>query len=602
MDDLNIVLDPDAALSLQRQLRRWFVDAIHRGVLQPGRRLPSSRVLARRVRVSRNTVSLAYDALLAEGHLVSRARSGIFVSGDVPSGRIATGQRVSAPRSPLANRLATPVDVAGFRIPGNWHQYPFPFLDGRVDADLMPSAEWREAMKLACSRQEVAAWNQGAGDIDDPMLLDELRGKVLPARGMDVDADEILVTPSGRSALQLVGELFVRRGTPLVLEPPVDPEFERRMKERQADITWLDPDLARALPPGAVVVTSARRSFPAGSPRLRRLLAAVSAADGVLVEHDMPPGARDGSQASPALRAMDEAGRVVFVASLAPVVSCGEPLGMVVTLPALIERLRQLRRAQGTVPAPVLQRAWAYFIGLGHYWAALQRTGKVLDARRMALRDALNHYLHKFVDIETLPGASAYWVRLRAEGDARDLARRAAAVGVLIEPVRLDGDREALCMGISGIGEARIRAGVVALSRLIRGDLAPAPRQLGDDGVPPLRGRALKQAMAGATLLYNTVYGDPCTLEVRPDGQLVGTAGYAAEDCDTGRWWISGDRWHRQWQRWAYGEATGFSVVVDGDQLRWYGADGLLADTAVITRRGAARAARGNGPGQKLAP
>lgn len=592
MDDLNIVLDPDAPLSLQRQLRRWFVEAIHRGVLQPGRRLPSSRVLARRVRVSRNTVSLAYDVLLAEGHLVSRPRSGIFVAGDVPSGRIATGQRITAPQSPLASRLAELPEGVGFRIPGNWRQYPFPFLDGRVDADLMPVAEWREAMKLACSRQEVAAWNQGTGDTDDPMLLDEVRGKVLPTRGMDVDADEVLVTTSGRSALQLVGELLVRRGTPLVLEPPVDAEFERRMKERQAEISWLDPDLRRPLPQGAVVVTSARRSFPAGSSRPRRLLAAVSAADGLLVEHDMPPGARDGSQAAAALRAMDEEGRVVYVGSLAPVVSCGEPLGIVVTLPALIERLRQLRRSQGTVVPPVLQRAWAYFIGLGHYWAALQRTGKVLDARRMALRDALNHYLHKFVDIETLPGASAYWVRLRAEGDARDLARRAAAVGVLVEPVRLDAGQEALCMGISGIGEGRIRAGVVALSRLIRGDLAPAPHHLGDDGALPLRGRALRQAMAGATLLYNTVYGDPCTLEIRADGQLVGTAGYAGEDCDTGRWWISDDRWHRQWQRWAYGEAAGFAVVVEGDQLRWYGADGLLADTAVIIRRGRSPAAR----------
>jgi GntR family transcriptional regulator/MocR family aminotransferase len=210
----------------------------------------------------------------------------------------------------------------------------------------------------------------------------------------------------------------------------------------------------------------------------------------------------------------------------------------------------------------------------------------------MALRDALNHYLHKFVDIETLPGASAYWVRLRGEGDARELARRAAAVGVLIEPVRLDGDPEALCMGISSIGEPRIRAGVVALSRLIRGDLALAPHHLGEEGIAPLRGRALKQAMAGATLLYNTVYGDPCTLEIRADGQLVGTAGYAGEDCDIGRWWLSDDRWHRQWQRWAYAEPAGYSVVVDGDQLRWYGDDGLLADTAVITRRNAGRASR----------
>ncbi len=68
MDDLNIVLDPASPLSLQHQLRQKLINAIHRGVLRPGRRLPSSRSLAERIRVGRNTVSLAYDALLAEGH------------------------------------------------------------------------------------------------------------------------------------------------------------------------------------------------------------------------------------------------------------------------------------------------------------------------------------------------------------------------------------------------------------------------------------------------------------------------------------------------------------------------------------------------------
>ena len=96
--------------------------------------------------------------------------------------------------------------------------------------------------------------------------------------------------------------------------------------------------------------------------------------------------------------------------------------------------------------------------------------------------------------------------------------------------------------------------------------------------------------MAGSTLLYNTVYGEPARIEVRANGELIGTAGYANEDCDRGRWWIEDDRWYRQWQQWAYGEASGYAIVVEGDQLRWYGSDGLLADTAVITRRISGRA------------
>ena len=594
MDDLNIVLDPDSPLSLQHQLRQKLVDAIHSGVLLPGRRLPSSRTLAERIGVSRNTVSLAYDALIAEGHVASRARSGMFVAAEVPGVRIAAARREPASGSPLAMRLPAAPDDNRFRCPGNWFQYPFPFIDGCVDPELTPNREWREALRLAGSRHEVEGWSRSVRDTDDPALVEELRGKVLPTRGIDANADELLVTLSARHALQLVGNLLVARGTPLVLEAPVDAEFELRMRERNADVSMLDAWADGGLPTGAVVVTSARRSYPADSKYPRALLANVATADGVLVEHDMPPGTRDGSHAAPALRALDDGGRVVHVGSLAPAVSCGEPLGMVVTVPAFIERLRQLRRIQGTAPPLLLQRAWAYFIGLGHYSAALMRAGRVLEGRRMALRDALNHYLHQQVRIETLPGASAYWVRLPEHIDRHGFVRRAAAIGVLVEPTTLEGGREALCMGVTGLGESRVRSGVQALSRLIRGDLADAPRHLDEESIKPLQGRALLRKMAGATLLYNTVYGEPATLEVRANGELEGTAGYAGEDCDRGRWWIDGNRWHRQWQRWAYAEPTPYRVVIDGDQLRWYGEDGFLADTAVITRtpRRSDRAAR----------
>ncbi len=585
MDDLNIVLDPSSGLTLQHQLRQKLIDVIHRGVLRPGRRLPSSRSLAERIGVSRNTVSLAYDYLLAEGHLVSRARSGIFVASDVPSVRVASGRRQPGQSGPLAMRLPPAPDDRGFQCPGNWHQYPYPFIDGCVDSSLMPNTEWREALRLASSRHAIDAISRRSNDNDDTSLIDEVRRKVLPMRGINADADEVLVTLSSRHALQLLSSLLIESGTPVVLEAPVDAEFERRLRDRQAQLSMLDSHEGKALPRSAMVVTSARRSFAATSIRSRALLTRVAEADGILVEHDMPAGARDGSHPPPALRALDVERRVIYVCSLAPAISCGESPGIIVSEPALIERLRQLQRIQGTLFPMLLQRAWAYFIGLGHYSTALVRSGRVLEGRRTALRDALNHYLHQQIRIQTLPGASAYWVSLPEHHDTREFSRRAAAIGVLVEPTRLEGGREALCMGITGINEVQIREGIKNLSRLIRGDLSAATRHLDDEPIPPLRGSELRKIVAGSTLLYSTVYGEPATLMVHADGRLTGTAGYAGEDCDNGRWWIEDDHWHRQWEHWAYAEPSAYRIVVDHNQLRWYGNDGLLADTAVITRQ-----------------
>ncbi len=587
-DPLRLALDPAAPMSLQQQLRQKLVDAIHRAVLRPGQRLPSSRQLAERLGVSRNTVSLAYDALLAEGYLASRSRSGIYVAADMAGTRIGAGRRRAGPESPLAARLPAATDDAGFRCPQHWHRYPFPFIDGRVDAELTPSQEWSEAIRLAGARHEALQWQEGGGT-DDAMFVEEVRGKILPMRGIQAGPEEVLMTLSSGHALQLAGELLVRRGTPVVLELPADPAFERRLRERHAEVSILDPELRKPLPQGAVVVTSCRHGFAAGSTHPSRLLARIAEVDGVLIEHDIPAGVQDGGRIASALRAFDQEGRVVYVGGLAPAVSCGDPPGVLVASADFIERARLLRHQQGTAPPRVMQRAWAYFIGLGHYSATLVRAGRTLAERRTALRDALNHYLHKRVSIETSPGASAYWVSVPAGVDARELARQAAAIGVLVEPSHRSDGREALCMGITGIAAPRIREGVRHLARLLRGDLSPTSRRIEDETVPPLQGKALRRAMAGATLLYSTVYGEPCTLEIHADGNLAGTAGYSGEDCDRGHWWIEDDRWYRQWRQWAYGEASGYAMVLDGDQIRFYGEDGFLADTAVMTRPAAKR-------------
>lgn len=262
----------------------------------------------------------------------------------------------------------------------------------------------------------------------------------------------------------------------------------------------------------------------------------------------------------------------------------GTPPGFINASARVVERARRLRTMAGTEFSPGIQRAWSYFLSLGHYNACMARAHRLLSLRRTALRDALNHYLHKFVAIESIPGTSAYQVRGPAGMNAQELARAAQSLGVLIDPANDPQQPEAFVMGVTSLPKESIRGGVEVLARLIRSDRRLGSRQLGDEPIQPLKGRALQRVLTGKTLLYNTVYGEPCTIELRANGELVGRAGYANEDCDTGRWWIENDRWFRQWQNWAYGEALGLITLVDGDQVRWYNAEGLFVDTALIVR------------------
>ena len=200
MPETIIYLDPESPLNLQKQIRQKLVEGILTGALPPGHKLPSSRKLAEQLDVARNTVVLAYQQLVADGYLVSRSRSGIFVNEEMLETRVGYGAETvptSVERAAAWKKRTKRPEFAGRSgsqgLP-NWDHYPYPFIDGKFDASLFPIAEWREASRLALGVAEVKQWSTGRGDADDAMLVEEIRSKILTRRGIQARSDEILIT------------------------------------------------------------------------------------------------------------------------------------------------------------------------------------------------------------------------------------------------------------------------------------------------------------------------------------------------------------------------------------------------------------------------
>ncbi|MDZ7379075.1 MAG: GntR family transcriptional regulator, partial [candidate division KSB1 bacterium] len=78
------MFDRGADASLQTQLFDQLRGLILRGRLSAGVRVPSTRDLARQTGLSRNTINLAYERLIAEGYLETREGVGTFVTRHLP--------------------------------------------------------------------------------------------------------------------------------------------------------------------------------------------------------------------------------------------------------------------------------------------------------------------------------------------------------------------------------------------------------------------------------------------------------------------------------------------------------------------------------------
>src|SRR3712207_4637405 len=111
------MLHLDGSGPLYQQICRAVRREILNRSLAPGERVPSTRALADLLKVSRNTVVMAYEQLLAEGYLEARiGAAGTVVSSALPADSL--GASVSKPsglQQPGAGRAPVRLAIAGER-------------------------------------------------------------------------------------------------------------------------------------------------------------------------------------------------------------------------------------------------------------------------------------------------------------------------------------------------------------------------------------------------------------------------------------------------------------------------------------------------------
>lgn len=470
--------------TLQNQICERMVAAMLSGQLPPGAPVPSTRALSKRLKVSRNTVMLAYQALAADGYLTARERSGFFVSEGVRDGL------VEMPRDRLDEEThvgtvdwsrkvpARPSAQANIQKPENWHDYPYPFIYGQVDEALFPIADWRDCARQAMSRKWQDAWTDDRFAEDDPTLVRQILQRVLTRRGIIADQDEILITMGAQNALYLLASLLIRPGGVVAVEDPGYPDMRNILELAGATIkaTPVDEDGLRVTELGDadVAFVTPSHQFPTNATmslaRRQALLTWAEARDALIIEDDYEFETNYRGSPTPALKSLDTAGRVLYVGSLSKSLMPGLRMGFLVAPRPLIQEARALRRLILRHPPGNNQRTVALFLALGRHDALISRLHRAYSARWEAMGAALEEHFPRWT---TAPGfgGTSFWMRGPDGFDARTLAVEALAEGVVIEPgdvhfLNPEDGRRFFRLGFSSITEDRIPEGVARLARV----------------------------------------------------------------------------------------------------------------------------------------
>ena len=487
MRELIFPVQHGGEVGLQAQIRRHLVDAILDGRLQADGPLPSCRRLAHALGVSRNTVVLAYQALEDEGFLMSRERVGYFVSADMLGGRVRPSLPSPGPVEPanLADwrqRLHLhPSDQANLSKPANWRQYPFPFIYGQADPELFPVAAWRMCSRQALGVKAINRWTEDSIDEDDPLLVEEVRTRVLPRRGVRASSDEILITMGAQNALYLIARLLAGSGTTIGVENPgyVDARnifalTGARLRPIPVDEAGLavDKTLRRC---DCVYVTPSHQSpttVTMPTPRRVELLNMAARHNISVIEDDYEAEANFVSSPTSALKSMDRDRNVVYVGSFSKSLAPGLRIGYLVASAPFIREVRMLRRLILRHPPSNNQRTIALFISGGYYDALVNRLQRVYRSRWEAMGKALDSHLP---DSALAPsfGGTSFWVRGPERLDATVLAAEALKKGIVLEPGELffqgpKAPKNYFRLGFSSIKSEKIPEGIKRLAALIK--------------------------------------------------------------------------------------------------------------------------------------
>jgi GntR family transcriptional regulator/MocR family aminotransferase len=483
-----MALDFGSDMPLYRQISVWFQRAIHTGQLLPGQRVPSTRALAKELRVSRIPVLSAYELLIAEGYFEPFVGAGTCVSRSIPDA-FSPPERLglAGPEaSELESRGQRTVSRRALALRGPAQMW-LRDCHGCTDLQHFPIEIWSKLVSRHSRR--ISRDIMGYGDTMGYGPFREALAEYLGAfRAVNCDPSQILVTTGSQQALQIAALALLDHDDEAWIEEPAYPGTLQALKAAGArpvpvpvDRHGLDVEYGvRTANRARVAYVTPAHQFPLSvtmsAARRIDLLSWAARNGSWIVEDDYDSEFRFGGNPLASLQGLDTEGRVIYVGTLTKVMFPALRLGFAVIPPDLVESFIDLRNATDTVSTSTLhQMAMTDFIREGHFSRHIKRMRAIYMERRNAMTRAIRDEADGLLEVVG-DDAGLYVLALLPSGvDDREIAARAQRmnlpVGALSRCYAGVPERGGLALGYANINLRAIPPMVGALKSIISASL-----------------------------------------------------------------------------------------------------------------------------------
>jgi GntR family transcriptional regulator/MocR family aminotransferase len=442
-----IAIDRRAPKALHRQVYDAYRAGIVNRTLRAGQRVPSTRVLALELGISRIPILTAYSQLVAEGYFESRVGAGTVVSRSFPDqitspeprGQQSTKVQAGARR--LSKRCSNFVSVANVPWQRGWGAFGV----SQVSFGNFPFQTWNALVMRHCRKAYAKSLDYG-----DPMGSKELREAIAAylrtARGVRCEARQIMVVSGSQQGLDISARVFLDPGSRVWMEEPGYRFARNVLAVHGCKIVPVPVDYAglnvaagikRCRTARAALVTPSHQ-YPLGitmsASRRMQLLDWAQKSESWIIEDDYDSEFRYESKPIASLQGLDSNARVIYIGTFSKVLFPALRLGYLVVPPDLIERFLAVRLAMDIGPPTFFQSVLADFISEGHFSRHIRRMRLLYKERRSVLIDCIRKEFGFAADVTGGEAGMHLSITLKGIRDS-EIAERASRQNLWLVPL-----------------------------------------------------------------------------------------------------------------------------------------------------------------------
>ena len=437
MNEIMIDLQGGAKAPLYEKIYEYIKNEIVDGKISRGEKLPSTRLLAKNLSVSRSTVELAYDQLLAEGYIEAEPYREYFVC-DIEA-LYQLEQRNHIQEKLQAGQSWQP----GWKTEikhgeGSSKQKEIDFSPYTIDTQNFPYNVWRKLHKnvLLDDREEILLSGDGQGDYE---LRVAIADYLHQARGVNCVAEQIIIGAGNEYLELLLTQVLGEKKTVLMDDPTYLQAY--RTFSNMGYLVKNIPAEQGSMPIEAVRRENAdvlyvmpSHQFPLGTvmplkQRLELLKWASEKEGRYLIEDDHDSEYRYKGKPIPSLQSIDHEEKVIYLGTFSKSIAPSLRISYMVLPQHLLKNYQKFCGFYSTTVSKIQQEVLREFISGGYFGRHLNKMRGIYKNKH----DFLVSELKKRPWVENIAGDNAglhVLVQVDTQMSEEELCERAAEQGI----------------------------------------------------------------------------------------------------------------------------------------------------------------------------